>query len=34
MKFNIYFETKKMPDEWRKGSLVPIYKKKGIMKVV
>jgi hypothetical protein len=32
--FNIIFRSNKMPDEWRRNILVPIFKNKGMCKVV
>jgi hypothetical protein len=32
--FNIIFHSNKMPDEWRRSILVPIFKNKGMCKVV
>jgi hypothetical protein len=32
--FNLIFRSNKMPDEWRRGILVPIFKNKGMCKVV
>jgi hypothetical protein len=32
--FNLIFRTNKMPDEWRQNILVPVFKNKGMCKVV
>jgi hypothetical protein len=32
--FNIFFRSNKMPDEWKQSILVPIFKNKGMCKVV
>jgi hypothetical protein len=32
--FKLIFRSNKMPDEWRQSILVPIFKNKGICKVV
>jgi hypothetical protein len=32
--FNLIFRLNKMPDEWRRSILVPIFKNKGMCKVV
>jgi hypothetical protein len=32
--FNLIFRSNKMPDEWRRSTLVPIFKNKGMCKVV
>jgi hypothetical protein len=32
--FNLIFRLNKMPDEWRRSILVPIFKNKGMYKVV
>jgi hypothetical protein len=32
--FNLIFRSNKMPDEWRRSILVPIFKNKGMCKVV
>jgi hypothetical protein len=32
--FNLIFRSNKMPDEWRRSILVPIFKNKGMCKIV
>jgi hypothetical protein len=32
--FNLIFRSNKMPDEWRRSILIPIFKNKGMCKVV
>jgi hypothetical protein len=32
--FNLIFRSNKMPDEWRQSILVPIFKNKGMRKII